>query len=1052
MTSVLARLGRPDTSKVLIRERLFTQLDKACERPVVWITAPAGAGKTTLVASYIHSKGCRELWYRMSSADTDMASFFNLIGQAARSLGRNRKKLPSFTPEYQLGITEFTRHYFQQIFERLGPSGLLVLDNFQDADTVLCDALAAIFEDTPSGVNTIVISRNEPPGSFARLIADQKLSLINWDTVRFTEAEMLSIAQQHHSESSITLPHLQRLNEHLDGWVTGLILLLEQGEEPFKFEPGQGAGNHEYLFDYFLTEVFQQLDTDQQEFLLQTALLPTMTASSCKRLTDNRSCRKILSELARRQYFTVRHGTVNPIYEYHPVFRRFLLEQASQQFDAQTYQQLRSRAGVLLADAGDIDAASQLLIQSESWPALTALILKHAKKQIELGCNHKLGRWLDAMPIAVITQQPWLLYWQGMSQLQYNNFSSRSLFEKAWYRFRELDDALGLYMSWCGIADSYTFSHETFAGADDWIDQLDWLQQRFPKAPTMEARGHLVFSAGQLIFWVRPNHPSLVRWMAKMETIYRYVPSKFLIVMSSVQLSIYYGQLGETSRLRSISKRIEKLTATVSDNKLLQALLLMTSFANDWMSARFELNYDFIDSSRKKLDDEGVKVFSGLMLAHALYHAACKHDLPRMKQLLDSYGESVNCESLLDKGHYQLHLCYYDILCGEYERAIQHGKVAVDLVDQACAPLPIWVSHGMLSYAYIETGQYQLAETHLDHVRDAVDRMCGCAGNWVYHMIASYLAFNQNRHTDMLEHLERCFSIGREKDMKASAIWPPVMVSTLCGLALEHNIEKAYACDLIRRYRLTPSHSRYAGEHWPWTVRIYTLGRFSLLLDDQAVDTDSRPFDLLKVILALGGRDVPVDNVIDILWPEAEGDQARANFKTTLHRLRKLLGKLEILSLCNQKLSLNEKYVWVDAWTINRQLESIDKSFDTLDAEQMRMLLSQLMHTYRGRFLASEMGAWAIVLREKLHNRVLRLGSNLADALEQNNCAASEQYYQQLLEIDPAAEKLYQGLIRCYLSQGRYAEAQASYNKCIEILQAVMGVSPSKETLALIDH
>lgn len=1055
MSLLRAKLTPPVVNKTVLRKRLFERLDSARDYPLIWLSAPAGAGKTTLVASYLEAKNHNSLWYQVDEGDADMATFFHYFGQMIKNHSRSHKKLPALTPEYQQGLSEFSQNYFTEAFQRLDAPTLLVLDNFQDAGSeaeLYCMLVNAI-NDTPKGITIIVISRTDPPAIFARLIANQKLTLIDWNDLRFTVDETLSISQLLYPEYQITSQQIQVLSDHIQGWVTGLILLLEQGVAHDAIEFCHVSENREYLFDYFYSEIFNKLDTPTQLFLLKTALLPKMTVSICKQLTGNTASKKILSQLVRKQTFTVRYGLLKPSYEYHPLFREFLHNHASEYFNQGEYKQLQSQAGLLLANAGSIDAAVELLIQSENWPTLAKLIIQHAKKQIEQGRNRQLSRWIKALPGQTIKQHPWLLYWQGMTYLQYENGAARDTFKQAYQLFQHEKNVLGLYMSWCGIADSYTFAHETFCGAEYWIKQLAWLQQTYPKPPTMEARGHLIFSAGQLIFWVQPNHPALPEWMAKMETIYRFVPSKFLVVMSSMQLSIYYGQIGETSRVHNISKRLEKLSISVDDNLLLKALLLMTSYANDWMTASFELSYEFIDDSRQKLKDEGVKIFEGLMLAHALYHSACKHDLLRMKALLDLYGEVVNNESLLDQGHYQLHLGYYQALSGNFEHAISHAKIAVELVDQTCAPLPIWVSHSMLSYIYIESEQFTLATKHLEQVRNIVDEIKTCAASWVYHMICSYLAFRQNKLTLTLKHLKICFQLGREKNMKASAIWPPSMVSTLCSLALEHDIEPDYARGLIDIYHYTPQNALHICEQWPWPIKIHTMGGFRVLLYNREVNTESRPFDLLKALLAFDGRDVHIDNIMDALWPDADGDQARSSFKTSLHRLRKNLGDHDALLLKNNRLSLNEHYVWLDSWRIKRlfaQAEQLNLTAKPAQTAHASAVFGQLMQLYQGHFLSSEGASWTILQREELHSRFIRHTTTLAQIIEQEDIKTAIQCYQRLLEINPTAETAYQGLIHCYQSQGQHGEASACYEKFAEILTATTGEAPSPTTKELI--
>ncbi|HEB54873.1 MAG TPA: hypothetical protein ENI98_00945 [Gammaproteobacteria bacterium] len=1052
MALALAKLTRPDAGEALLRERLFTQLDTARNSPLVWISAPAGAGKTTLASSYIESKSCRNLWYQMDKGDSDMATFFHYMGQAVKCVSRSRKKMPTLTPEYQLGIPEFALNYFREVFNRLHPPALLVLDNFQDAgeQTELYKILAGAFAEIPKGINIIILSRTEPPAPFARLRVNQQLSQINWSDLQFTLDEELAITQQRYPHRNITKQQLQKLNTHIRGWISGLILLLEQGVELDEVEFDNKQLSQEYLFDYFATEIFHKIDKETQQFLIKTAMLPKMSASICKQLTGNRAASSILSELTRKQYFTVRHGILKPSYEYHPLFREFLQNQAEDSFSENEYKILQSSAGILLARAGDVDYAMSLLEQGENWPAMTELILKYAKEQIELGRNRQISRWVEGLPNEVIEQQPWLIYWHGMSRLQYENNAARDVFEKAYARFKLEKDILGLYLSWCGIADSYVFVFDSFAGADRWVKELEWLQQTYPDPPNMEARGRLIFSASQLIFWIQPNHPLLPKWMGQMEKIYRFVPNKFLVIMSSVQLSIYYSQVGEISKVRDISKRIEKLIPSVNHSPLLKSLLLLTSYANDWMTADFELSYEFIDSSQETLKNEGIKIFSGLMLAHALYHSACKHNLPRFKMLLEMYGDIVSSESILDQGHYQFHCCYYEVLCGNYERAIQYGKVVIGLVEQANAPLPKWVTYCLLAFAYIETSQFELAQKQLKNAQSIIDEIKTPGSIWAYQMICSYLAFKLNNKQDMLTHLRTCFHLGREKDIKASAVWPPTMTSTLCGLALEHNIEPDYARSIIRIYSYTPQDSLHVGEHWPWPLKIYTLGRFSVLLNDQPLNIETRPFDILKILLAFGGRDVHEEKIMDALWPDTEGDQAQASFKTSLHRLRKMLGVPDVLVLKNHQLSLNEQNAWVDTWAMSRLFEPAQQSIKTKDTAKSTALAGNLMQYYRGHFLANEPASWAIHQREGLRLRFIRHTLALAQSIENRDNQTAIQCYQRLLETDSLIEEAYQGLIRCYQAQGRQAEAWASYERCVTIFASTSGSSPSSATTDLL--
>jgi ATP/maltotriose-dependent transcriptional regulator MalT len=84
----------------LVRPRLVRRLDLARKKPVTWVWAPPGAGKTTLVASYLAARRTRGLWYKVDEGDADVATFFYYLGLAAPRR-RRPLPLPLLTPEYR---------------------------------------------------------------------------------------------------------------------------------------------------------------------------------------------------------------------------------------------------------------------------------------------------------------------------------------------------------------------------------------------------------------------------------------------------------------------------------------------------------------------------------------------------------------------------------------------------------------------------------------------------------------------------------------------------------------------------------------------------------------------------------------------------------------------------------------------------------------------------------------------------------------------------------------------------------------------------------------
>ena len=142
-------------------------------------------------------------------------------------------------------------------------------------------------------------------------------------------------------------------------------------------------------------------------------------------------------------------------------------------------------------------------------------------------------------------------------------------------------------------------------------------------------------------------------------------------------------------------------------------------------------------------------------------------------------------------------------------------------------------------------------------------------------------------------------------------------------------------------------------------VTIFTLGRFSLLINGQPADFGrkfpKRPLELLKAIIAQGGREISISRLTVMIWPDVDGDKATRSFDTTLHRLRKILNHDRVLVLRDGKLSLNARYCWVDVWAFERLLgESRRLLRNAGDSNQVCLLeglTENLLSLYQNHFL-----------------------------------------------------------------------------------------------------
>jgi LuxR family transcriptional regulator, maltose regulon positive regulatory protein len=328
--------------------------------------------------------------------------------------------------------------------------------------------------------------------------------------------------------------------------------------------------------------------------------------------------------------------------------------------------------------------------------------------------------------------------------------------------------------------------------------------------------------------------------------------------------------------------------------------------------------------------------------------------------------------------------------------------------------------------------------------------------HWLAGLIEAQLAERRGDRARSLDALRRALAVGRECgfDFGPMPFCCGDMMPSLCSLALEHDIDAAFAQHIIRRHALPAPAG--AGERWPWPVRIRTLGAFAIERDGGAAPSrkeSRKPLDLLKLLAALGGGPVPVERLCAALWPEAEGDAARNSFDNTLHRLRKLLGGDRHLVLQAGALSLDGGTCWSDAAALDACLAELDGRGPEDDVERTLALAERALTLYRGPFLAGEEEQPVVVAaRARIEARFVRQMAGAGAQVEAaGHHADAARIYERVLEQQPLAEDIYRRLMSCLLSLGRRAEAFEAYRRCRQQLSVLLNLRPSAETEALVD-
>jgi len=283
-----------------------------------------------LVASYLEARNLPHIWYRMDEGDSDSATLFYYLGLAAKSAApKYQTPLPLLTKEYLNGLQVFTRRYFESFFSRISSPFVIVFDDCQqvDAASQFQEILRSALEEIPPGIKVILISRDDPPASLARLRSRAMMGFITWEDLRLNAEEIRGVLHLH-NQKAWNDEAIDQLLEKTGGWLAGIVFMLEGGATTEIQRGLARLKSEEVIFDYLAREVFDKIAAATQDFLLKTAFMAKFTPQMASRLTGNSAAGRILAELNARNYFTEKYSDNDLTYQYHPLFREFLFHRA----------------------------------------------------------------------------------------------------------------------------------------------------------------------------------------------------------------------------------------------------------------------------------------------------------------------------------------------------------------------------------------------------------------------------------------------------------------------------------------------------------------------------------------------------------------------------------------------------------------------------------------------------------------------------------------------------------------------------------------------------
>ena len=615
-----------------------------------------------------------------------------------------------------------------------------------------------------------------------------------------------------------------------------------------------------------------------------------------------------------------------------------------------------------------------------------------------------------------------------------------------------------------GAMDAILYEVDDFSLVDRWIDVMDRLLREHPELVSGPLEARIACSLLTSMVLRQPHHPEIEYWA---ERAYRTSAAQTDInvrisVEPRIALGVVYG--GHFPRAWSIIEGVRHLVKEREVSPLALTMLKLVEATYFMLTAQREACYTAVREGLAIERTEGVHVLSRQLLAYGAGGALAAGDLDTAEAFLAEAEALPGMPARFDLCLHHLFSTWLAMRRHDTLRAYQQQKLALRMAIEVGCPVFEVLCRIAAAHVHYEGREPRAAWLQFQQVYDTARRIRNHLLEFTGLLSYAYVALDSGRRARSgMRALRQALAVGKPRNYLSFPLWRPEMLARLCSIALEADIEPDFVARLIKERSLELDAANSALLDWPWPLRVQTLGQFRVFRDGEPIaftgKAQRRPLDLLKVVIACGGRDVSEERVIEALWPRIDGDSAHQSFTTTLHRLRKLLGTERAIQLSDGKLTLDGRLIWLDTWAfeqiIVRNTQALRPKPDeaTIDSAGLAELAARLLKRYPGPFLTSEPEqAWILPLRDRLRQRFVRTAADVARHWQQ--AGAPERAIDLLehaIELDHASEGIYRSLMECYALLGRRAEAVDTYGRCRKMLAATLRVEPSPETTALYE-
>ena len=394
------RLTAPPPPRRFVRRGLLID---ALERevsahPLTLVSAPAGYGKSTLLAAWARETALPTAWLTVEREDDDVVTFLRCLVAAWEQADPSIITEPpgillgGMGPDANAAATEVV----EAIAHRDEPLVFVLDDWHLIADTRVHEVLTWVIDHMPPHGHVILGTRERPPMPLARYRARQQVYELDAEDLRFGDAETTTFFND---VLALDLPgdRIGAITERVEGWIAGLQMAALSLAGGSAATAETVSGRQRFIADYLRDEVLESVPAEMHEFLVATSVVDRVNAALAAEITGVTDAQQMLEQIEAANLFAQPLDDRREWYRYHSLFADVLRAELARR-PAGEVRELHLRASRWYLDNHHPEPAFVHAVAAEDVQATAAVLDRFGLLMMRTGQLADLGRWLRAIP------------------------------------------------------------------------------------------------------------------------------------------------------------------------------------------------------------------------------------------------------------------------------------------------------------------------------------------------------------------------------------------------------------------------------------------------------------------------------------------------------------------------------------------------------------------------------------------------------------------------------------------------------------------------------